>query len=230
MALVKFDNNVVRTIDDAELGVMFCAKDVAKVIEINSIRDALREIPSNHKRVDSIDTLGGAQNTTFVSEAGLYALIFQSRTEAAKRFRWFVCETVIPEYRRAHERRVLEQAERIIDEQQETIEALRELHNESGTLCMREVAVILKEYFYDTDALVGRNTLFEFLRQQGILDDNNIPYQQYVNKFASFRSDGKTTIRLRTNQLNWLKKLVFEKVEKKYVSRRQQHLNTTFKF
>ena len=40
---------------------------------------------------------------------------------------------------------------------------------------MNEVAKVLGVRGY------GRNNLFEFLREQGILDRNNIPYQRYVD-------------------------------------------------
>lgn len=40
---------------------------------------------------------------------------------------------------------------------------------------MNEVAKVLNVRGY------GRNNLFEFLREQGILDRNNIPYQRYVD-------------------------------------------------
>lgn len=46
--------------------------------------------------VETIDTLGGKQNMTIINESGLYALIFGSRLDSAKRFKHWVTSEVLP--------------------------------------------------------------------------------------------------------------------------------------
>lgn len=50
--------------------------------------------------MDVIDGLGRAQPTNHVNESGLYALIFGSREEEAKRFKRWVTQEVLPTIRR----------------------------------------------------------------------------------------------------------------------------------
>lgn len=63
---------------------------------------------------------------------------------------------------------------------------------------MNEVAKVLNVKGY------GRNNLFEFLREQGVLDKNNIPYQRYVDNGwfrvieQSFMKNGERCINFKT--------------------------------
>lgn len=81
-------------------------------------------------------------------------------------------------------------------------------------LDMSEVCKTLKTPF-------GRNRLFEFLRKEGILDDENRPYQSYVDRSyfklveTSFTTNGKIKINLKTvvsqKGLDWLLKILKKK-------------------
>ncbi|MFM6975721.1 MAG: BRO family protein [Sphingobacteriaceae bacterium] len=233
MSLIRFDNNSVRTIELDQGGIGFNVKDVCAIIGLANHRDAIADIPDRHKVVARTDTVGGQQNMAYVSEAGLYSLIFKSRKEEAERFKWFVFETIIPEYRKAQENKFIEalrERDEIIEEQDARIEAYHELHNEAGSMCMREATIILKEYFYDVNVQAGRNDLFAFLRMEGILDNNNLPYQTHADKFVVIRQNGQTTVRLKNTKLTWLKKYVAKRMEKKFISRSKKHLINSFKF
>ncbi len=79
---------------------MFCAADVCTVLGIANSRDALLKLDDDEKGVGNTDTLGGTQQMQFVTESGLYHLVFKSRKPAAKRFRRWVTGTVLPALRR----------------------------------------------------------------------------------------------------------------------------------
>lgn len=49
---------------------------------------------------DIIDSLGRTQSTSFVTESGLYALIFGSKLEGAKEFKRWVTSEVLPSIRK----------------------------------------------------------------------------------------------------------------------------------
>ena len=79
----------------------FVGKDVAKALGFTNPRDAIAtHVFDDDKGVDSIDTLGGKQKMTVVNESGLYAQIFGSRLESAKRFKHWVTSEVIPSIRK----------------------------------------------------------------------------------------------------------------------------------
>lgn len=79
---------------------MFCATDVCAVLSIANSRDALNALDEDEKGVALTDTPGGRQQMLHVTESGLYHLIFKSRKAAAKRFRRWVTDEVLPEIRR----------------------------------------------------------------------------------------------------------------------------------
>lgn len=85
--LFEFEGQEVRTVVK-DKDVWFVGKDVCKVLGYTNPRDAIRtHVFDEDKGVDSIDTLGGRQNMTIINESGLYALIFGSRLDSAKRFK-----------------------------------------------------------------------------------------------------------------------------------------------
>ena len=78
----------------------FVAVDVCDVLGIVNGRDALQKLDEDEKDVGIADTLGGPQNTSIISESGLYALIFKSRKPQAKVFRRWVTSEVLPTIRK----------------------------------------------------------------------------------------------------------------------------------
>ena len=86
----------------------FVGKDVAMALGYKNTKDAL------FKHVDSCDKIMGSQNATpsimdnmgreqyptWINESGLYALIFGSKLESAKRFKRWVTSEVLPAIRK----------------------------------------------------------------------------------------------------------------------------------
>lgn len=87
------------TIIDDE--VWFVGKDVAEALKYENARDALsKHVEAEDKGVAKCDTLGGKQNMTIINESGVYALIFGSKLESAKRFKHWVTSKVLPSIRK----------------------------------------------------------------------------------------------------------------------------------
>ena len=79
----------------------FVAKDVAAKLGFTNGRDAiLTHVFEEDKGVDIIDTPGGKQKMTIINESGVYALVFGSRLESAKRFKRWITHDVIPVIRK----------------------------------------------------------------------------------------------------------------------------------
>ncbi len=75
-------------------------KDVAEALGFTNSRDAIAtHVFDDDKGVEIIDTLGGKQKMTAINESGLYALVFGSRLESAKRFKRWVTYEVLPAIR-----------------------------------------------------------------------------------------------------------------------------------
>jgi len=79
----------------------FVAKDVAEILGYANPRDAIsKHVDAEDKGVANCDTLGGKQELTIINESGLYALVFGSRLETAKRFKRWVTSEVLPALRK----------------------------------------------------------------------------------------------------------------------------------
>ena len=79
----------------------FVGKDVAAALGYENNRDALaKHVDEEDKGVAKCDTLGGPQNVVIINESGVYALIFGSKLERAKRFKHWVTSEVLPAIRK----------------------------------------------------------------------------------------------------------------------------------
>jgi prophage antirepressor-like protein len=73
---------------------LFRASDVGVVLDIASIRSVLRDYDESEKVVHTMHTLGGSQEVTFLTEKGLYKVLFRSRKPIAQKFQNWVCEVL----------------------------------------------------------------------------------------------------------------------------------------
>ena len=53
----------------------FRASDIGEVLEMSNIRATIQNFDNTEKVVNTIDTLGGSQQVTFLTEKGLYKVL-----------------------------------------------------------------------------------------------------------------------------------------------------------
>lgn len=94
-----FGDQLVRVVERAN-GVWFVGKDVCAALEIVNDRNPMGRLDDDEKDVHTVDTPGGPQQVTIISESGVYALIFTSRKAVAVTFRKWVTGEVLPALRR----------------------------------------------------------------------------------------------------------------------------------
>lgn len=103
--------NKLQTFNNAEFGQIrtvqlnnetyFVGKDIAEALGYSNSRKALADhVAEEDKGVTKCDTLGGKQDLAVINESGLYALIFGSKLESAKRFKYWVTSEVLPSIRK----------------------------------------------------------------------------------------------------------------------------------
>ena len=102
LAVYSFGNHEIRTVTDEHGGTWFVANDICAALELENPSQALRTHVDEDdlQRMDATDNLGRKQLTNHVNESGLYALIFGSRKESAKRFKRWVTSEVLPAIRK----------------------------------------------------------------------------------------------------------------------------------
>ena len=98
MEVVKaFNENNLHTeiiIKGTHLEPLFRANDVAEILEMGNVRSTIQNFDKSEKVVHTMDTLGGSQQVTFLTEKGLYKILFKSRKPIAERFKNWVCEVI----------------------------------------------------------------------------------------------------------------------------------------
>ena len=182
-------------------------RDVAKALGYKNISDALKKhVDEEDKGVAKCDTLGGIQEMTVINESGFYSLVLGSKLPNAKKFKKWVTSEVLPSVRkhgmyatdelldnpdlliqiatklkeeRELNRRLQEENEeknKLIEKQKPKAEFYDEIIDSTTVIGMKEVADILKVKGY------GRNNLFKFLREKGILNRKNEPYRKYIEQ------------------------------------------------
>ena len=100
IAIFKFESSQVRTIGTADTP-LFVALDVAAALGyLNPKVAASQHVDPEDIIKQEIETNGGRQTVNCVNESGLYALIFGSKLESAKRFKRWITSEVLPAIRK----------------------------------------------------------------------------------------------------------------------------------
>ena len=188
---------------------LFLAKDIAKWIDydVSSVNKMISSVDDDEKVRNNVPTLGGIQETWFLTENGLYEVLMQSRKPIAKQFKKKVKE-ILRDIRR-HGAYLTDQkieellispdtiinlATQIKEEREknkvlaEDVERMRpkELFADAVSASDSSIAVgDLAKYMKQNGVNIGRNRLFEELRNQGFLHkggiSKNIPTQKSMD-------------------------------------------------
>lgn len=173
---------------------MFCLADICKALEIKNATDVAKRLEEDEVTRLNLGSQSG--ETNFVTESGLYAVILRSDKPNAKKFRKWVTSEVLPSIRKnggyiANQEQmtpeqivanalivaqnIISQKDRQIEEMKPKAEFFDAVADSKTAISMNEVAKVLNIKGY------GRNNLFEFLRENKVLDRWNVPYQRYVD-------------------------------------------------
>lgn len=100
LAIFSFENFQIRTLGTAEVP-LFVATDICTALGLSNARKAIADhVDAEDLSKQEIETNGGRQTVNCVNESGLYALIFGSKLESAKRFKRWVTSEVLPAIRK----------------------------------------------------------------------------------------------------------------------------------
>lgn len=193
----------IRALRDENGEPWFVASDIAKALGYDITPHMTRRLDDDEKGIRLVDTPGGTQNMTVITEAGLYTAILGSKVEGAQRFKRWVTHEVLPSIRKhggylaGQEHMTTEQMvlasmrylESKINEQQAQLEAQKPkvlfadaVGASDGTCLVGELAKMLTQAGYT----VGQNRLFRQLRDDGFLgkigQNRNVPLQRWVEQ------------------------------------------------
>ena len=183
--------------------IMFRLRDVAEVLGIKNYRDSVanwshyyvEKLTNNDLKANVGTTDNRILHSTgelFLTEAGLYKLIFKSRKPEAEKFQLWVTGEVLPSIRNYGaymtpetiektltnpdfiiqlasnlkiEQEKRRKAEKVIEEQKPKVLFADSVSASNSTILIRDLAKLLKQNGIDT----GEKRLFNWLRENGYL-------------------------------------------------------------
>lgn len=170
---------------------LFLAKDVAEWIEHSDVSMMLRTVDENEKLVQTMFVSGQNRELWFLTEDGLYEVLFQSRKPIAKEFKKQV-KQILKEIRRRgvyvtdvalenmlsspdfgirllneikSERKKIAVLEHKIEEDKPKVEFANAIEAPKDTIYIGDLAKLLQK----NGTEIGQARLFEWLRQNGYL-------------------------------------------------------------
>lgn len=166
----------------------FVAKDVLGVLDLNNVTNALRNLDEDERGLQILNTLGGPQEMTVITESGLYALIMRSNKPEARRFRKWVTSEVLPTIRKHGAYATPQTIESIISDPGNAIrllQALKEEQERSAALRKQAEIDAPKALFADavsaSDTCILVGELAKILRQNGVKIGQNRLFEQMRN-------------------------------------------------
>ena len=179
-ALFQYDDEtsvrVLGTPDSPE----FVLADLCAALEIANPRNVAARLDDDQKGVRSVDTPGGRQQMTVVTESGMYEVVLRSDKPEAVAFRRWLTGTVLPEIRKTGSFNAqpaltgpelmayaLQESQKIIEAHEQQIALLAApakswqlLADANGDFSVAEAAKILSR---DPSITTGRDRLFAFM-------------------------------------------------------------------
>lgn len=187
----------------------FVGKDVAEALGYAKARNAIASHVQDEDKKDAPiqGDLGGTQHMTIINESGLYALIFGSKLDSAKKFKRWVTSEVLPSIRgngayiAGQENMTPEQimaaglqaAQKIIESKNQQIEAQKtdiqrmkpkEIFADAVSASHTSILIgALAKIISQNGVHIGQNRLFAWMRENGYLitrrgADYNMPTQK----------------------------------------------------
>lgn len=202
LRLFNFENNQVRTllINDEP---WFVGKDVAEILGYSNPRDALsKHVDSEDKNSVAIhDGNKGNPNLTIINESGVYALVFSSKLQSAKKFKHWVTSEVLPTLRKTGSyatpqltgeelmAKALIEAKSVLERQNKQIIEMKPkaifadaVATSDTSILIGDLAKLIKQNGTD----IGQKRLFERMRNDGYLikkgASKNMPTQMAMKK------------------------------------------------
>lgn len=205
----------------------FVGKEVAEKLGYSNTRDALlRHVDDEDKDTVVIPDGIGNPNQIIINESGLYSLVLSSKLESAKRFKRWITSEVIPQIRKTgayHTPKTYAEALRALADEAEKREALQKQNQLMqpkaeffDAVTDSKTAIPIGDVAKILDIGIGRNKLFEFLRDKNILTSDNRPYQRYIDAGyfrvieQKYEVNGEVRINIKTlvfqKGIDWIRK------------------------
>lgn len=187
----------------------FVASDIAKALGYRMASDMTRRIDDEDKGYAKMSTHGGEQEMSIINESGLYAGVFCSSLESAKRFKHWVTSEVLPSIRKNGgyiagqenlsdeellskalmvAQKKIEEKNQLIAMQDSRIQEMRPKEIFADAVSASRTSILigdLAKLICQNGYQIGQKRLFQWLRDNGYLikrkgSDWNMPTQKSI--------------------------------------------------
>lgn len=226
------DFGEVRTIE-IDGDPWFVGKDVALRLGYKDTSDALKNhVDDEDKLTRCFTDSGQSREMYIINESGLYSLVLSSKLESARKFKRWITSEVIPQIRKTgayHTPKTYAEALRALADEAEKAEALKKQNQLMqpkaeffDAVTDSKTAIPIGDVAKILDIGIGRNKLFEFLRQKSILTSDNRPYQKYIDSGyfrvieQKYEVNGEVRINIKTlvfqKGIDWIRKQLAKEI------------------
>jgi anti-repressor protein len=215
ISIFDFETQQVRTVlIDNE--IWFVASDVTRILGYVNGRKAIEDhCMKGVTKKYTLLTKGGNQELTIINESGIYQLVMASKMPSAVKFKEWVTEKILPSIRKTGSYSVTPKPELSIEEmtllviqnmqskiayqqqqleeQKPKVEFADKVVNTNNAISVREFGKVIG---------MGEKKFFEWLRNNKLLMESNIPYQKYVEagyfKVIEWVLEAKNQVKFKT--------------------------------
>ena len=183
----------------------FVLADICKILEISNSRMVAGRLEPDELMSVRLTSGGQHREMTAVSESGLYAVVLRSDKPQAKPFRKWVTSEILPTIRRTGgyvadedifienylpfleepykglfrlQMMAINQLNERIRHDQPLVDFANQVSDTTNLIDMNAMAKLAAE----ENIPIGRNRLFRWLRENGILMSDNLPYQKFIDR------------------------------------------------
>lgn len=143
--------------------IWFVASDIAKMLEYRDATNMVRCLDDDEKGTHNVSTLGGKQEMTIISEAGLYQVILNAKTERVKQFKHWVTHEVLPHIRKTGSYGVVTTTQNKLSEEQNFQEAVKFSFDLAEKLGKHFSNGVLQASLLESDQRIYDRTAVHFL-------------------------------------------------------------------
>ena len=214
ISIFDFEAQQVRTVlIDNE--IWFVASDVTRILGYANGKQAIIEHCKGVYKKYPLMTSGGMQELSIIDESGIYKLVLSSKKPNAVKFKEWVTDKILPSIRKTGsysvspkkelsieemtllviqnmQSKIADQSKQL-EEQKPKVEFAEKIVNTNNAISVRDFGKVIG---------IGEKKLFEWMRDNKLLMDSNIPYQKYVEagyfKVIEWVLEAKNQVKFKT--------------------------------
>ena len=189
---IRFENKTIRVIIDDNDEIWFNANDTADALGYTDPRDTIKKaVELDEKKylsdINAKIKIGSQPKTIYLSESGLYNLIFQSTLPKAKKFKKWVTDEVLPSIRKYGSYKLKQQYETDLEKILKDMDFLKKeiklLHNDMKKDCFPDGGLVYVVNFGEDEKEMYRLGKTDDMKHRKSIYDTHTLHKRDVSHY-----------------------------------------------